>query len=72
MLRRGCADGEDAPPERAVTTALLTSFSLFAMSDVERSFEDWRTGFGALVKVAVVVPEPEFARKRDCEGELEK
>lgn len=65
VLRNGCAEGEDAPPERVVVIAPLASFSPFAMSDVANSFEDWRTGFGALVIVAVVVLDAEFARNRD-------
>ena len=61
----GCAEGEDAPPERVAAIAPPASFSPSAMSDVVNSFEDWRTGFGALVIVAVVVLDAEFARNRD-------
>lgn len=72
VLRKGCAEGEDAPPECAPATAPPESFSPSAMSEVAKSFEDWRTDFGTLVIVVVVVLDAEFARNRDCEGELEK
>lgn len=72
VLRRGWAEGEDAPPERVAAIGPPASFSPSAMSDVAKSFEDWRTGFGALVIVAVVVLDAGFARNRDCDGALEK